>query len=102
MKRSLVLAAAACLLVLALAGPALVWAPSAAATSSPTVTAIQPAAAPNDQATSVVISGTGFASGATVTLGTDQLAVVSVSDTTIAATVPAGLVPGSYAWGTNT
>jgi hypothetical protein len=99
MKRPLVLAALACLVALALAGPA--FAQSSAATtlgtSSPTVSAILPTMAPNNQDTAVVISGSGFVSGATAALGTTQLSAVIVEDdTTITASVPQGMTPGTY------
>ena len=80
MKRLTVLFASACLLALALAGPAVAQ-PSASRlsdASTPTVTAILPAMAPNDQDTPVVVSGSGFLSGATATLGTTSLTAVVV------------------------
>jgi photosystem II stability/assembly factor-like uncharacterized protein len=99
MKRLTVLFASACLLVLVLAGPAVAQPPTSRLSdvSAPSVTAILPAAAPNDQDTPVVVSGSGFVSGATATLGTTPLtAVIVQSDTTITATVPSGLAPGLY------
>ena len=72
---------------------------------SPTVTAITPAAGPNDIDTPVVISGTDFAAvmsetvvltSPSVTLGSTALTNVTfISDTTLTATVPWGLNPGS-------
>ena len=97
MKRLTVLLASACLLVLALAGPAVAQPPTSRLSdvSTPTVSAILPAVAPNDRDTPVVVSGSGFLSGATATLGTTPLtAVVVVSDTTLTATVPPGISPG--------
>ena len=99
MKRLTVLLASACLLPLAFAGPALAQSATATAVgvSTPTVTAILPALAPNDQDTPVVISGSGLLSGAAVKLGTTALgAVIVESDTAITATVPSGLTPGLY------
>jgi hypothetical protein len=58
--------------------------------SSPTVTAISPASATTAGGTAVTITGTGFVSGATVTLGgTAATKVTVVSSTTITATTPA-------------
>jgi photosystem II stability/assembly factor-like uncharacterized protein len=86
------------------AGPA--W---AAATDriSPTVTAITPAAGPNDIDTPVVISGTDFAAvmsgtvvltSPTASLGSTALTnVIFVNSTTLTATVPWGMDPGAYA-----
>ena len=99
MKRLTVLFASACLLVLALAGVAVAQPPTSRLSdvSAPTVSAILPAAAPNDRDTPVVVSGSGFLSGATATLGTTPLTtVVVVSDTTLTATVPQDLTPGLY------
>jgi hypothetical protein len=99
MKRLTILFASACLLVLVLAGPAVAQPPTSRLSdvSVPTVTAVLPAAAPNDQDAPVVVSGSGFVSGATATLGTTPLtAVIVQSDTTITATVPSGLAPGLY------
>ena len=74
---------------------------AAHALSTPTVGAVFPASAPNDRVTAVVITGTGFATDGTtpptVTLGATSLtAVTFVSDTTLTATVPAGITPGLY------
>jgi hypothetical protein len=99
MKRLTVLLASSCLLVLVLAGPAVAQPLTLRLSdvSTPTVTSFLPAAAPNDQDTPVVVSGSGFTNGATVTLGTTPLAAVVVaSDTTLTATVSSGLVPGLY------
>lgn len=65
--------------------------------NAPSVTDIQPATAPNDVDTTVVITGTGFALVPTVTLGTTLLDDVGwVSTSTLTATVPWGLEPGVY------
>jgi len=95
MKRVLLCLALVGLVVLALGG-------TARALSTPTVGAIIPASAPNDRDTPVVITGTGFANdGGTppaVALGATSLAAVTfVNDTTLSATVPAGITPGLYA-----
>ena len=94
MKRLVLFFSLVCLLTLCLGGTAL-------AVSSPTVSTIIPASAPNDRDTPVVITGTGFAEDGTtpptVTLGTTQLtAVTFVTDTTLTATVPSGMTPGLY------
>jgi len=90
MKRLVPFVSLVCLFTLCLA-------PAALAVSSPTITTILPSSAPNTQDTPVVITGTGFAPGATVTLGTTPLTPVTfVSDTQLTATVPSGLTPGSY------
>ncbi len=93
MKRLVVFFSLACLLTLCLGG-------TARALSSPTIDSVIPAAAPNDVDTPVVIHGSGFSSdptAPTVTLGATLLtAVTFVNDTTLSATVPAGLAPGLY------
>jgi photosystem II stability/assembly factor-like uncharacterized protein len=64
---------------------------------SPTVTQVDPASAPNDLDTSVVITGSDFISTPAVYLGTMALADVRwVSTTTLEATVPWGLEAGAY------
>jgi hypothetical protein len=76
------------------AGP--VWT-AAADTVSPSVTAIDPASAPNDIDTSVTITGTDFAATSAVSLGSTALTNVTfVSTTTLTANVPWGLNPGVY------
>jgi hypothetical protein len=79
-------------------GPSTYWLAYAAAfkasgssSSSPlTVTAISPASGTTAGGTAVTITGTGFVSGATVTLGgTAATRVTVVSSTTITATTPA-------------
>jgi hypothetical protein len=65
---------------------------------SPTVGAIDPASGANDIGTPVTITGAEFAAGATVSLGSRSLANVTwVSSSTLQATVPWGLDPGTYA-----
>ena len=83
MKRSLVLTTLACLLALALASPALAQPPmtTPVGTSTPTVSAILPTMAPNDQDTAVVILGSGFASGATAARSARQRSPPSSSKT---------------------
>ena len=69
----------------------------AAPQDAPTVTQVDPASAPNDLDTPIVITGTGFTAGMTVTLGNTQLPDAGwVSSTTLTATVPWGLNPGVY------
>jgi photosystem II stability/assembly factor-like uncharacterized protein len=70
----------------------------------PTVSAVEPASAANDIDVPVTITGADFATGEagamapTVTLGDTALANVTVVDsTTLTATVPWGMDPGSYA-----
>jgi len=70
----------------------------AAPQDAPTVTAADPASAPNDLDMPIVITGTGFTAGLTVTLGNTRLPDATwVSSTTLTATVPWGLDPGVYA-----
>lgn len=58
----------------------------------PTVTAISPNSGPTAGGQSVVITGTGFAAGATVTIGGAAATFVGfVSSTTLTATTPAGV-----------
>jgi len=61
-----------------------------AATAAPTVASVTPTSGPTAGGTSVTISGTGFAAGATVTFGgTAAMNVVVSNSTTITATTPA-------------
>ena len=70
----------------------------AAPRQAPTVTAVDSPSAPNDLDSPIVITGTGFTAGLTVTLGSTQLPDAGwVSSTTLTATVPWGLDPGVYA-----
>jgi photosystem II stability/assembly factor-like uncharacterized protein len=63
----------------------------------PTVSALDPASAANDIDTSVTITGTGFAATPTASLGSTPLKNVAwVNATTLTATVPWGIDPGSY------
>ncbi|MEI7926141.1 MAG: IPT/TIG domain-containing protein, partial [Chloroflexota bacterium] len=67
----------------------------AEAAPAPTVSAVAPALGPSAGGTSITITGTGFVSGATVTIGgTAATGVTVVSATSITATTPAG-TPGS-------
>ena len=69
----------------------------AAPRQAPTVTAVDPASAPNDLDTPIVLTGTGFTAGMTVTLGNTRLPDATwVSSTTLTATVPWGLDAGVY------
>jgi len=62
-----------------------------------TIANISPAYGMEISETSVSITGTGFAVGATAKLGgTNMSAVQTVSESLITATVPAGLAPGFY------
>ncbi len=64
---------------------------------TPTITAINPNTSPNDLDTPLVLTGTGFAPGLTLTLGSAVLADSAwVSDTRVTATLPWGLDPGVY------
>lgn len=68
-----------------------------AAPAAPTVTEVDPASGPNDLDTSIVITGTDFDVGITVTLGSTALDDAGrVSSTRLTATVPWGLEPGVY------
>ncbi len=59
--------------------------------AKPTVTSVSPNSGPTTGATAVTITGTNFATGATVTFGTTAATnVVVVNSTTITATTPAG------------
>lgn len=61
------------------------------------VTAVAPGSAPNDLDAPIVITGTGFTDGVTVTLNTTELAAVGwASGAVLTATVPWGLEPGAY------
>ncbi|MGP8235079.1 MAG: beta strand repeat-containing protein, partial [Limisphaerales bacterium] len=65
--------------------------PSASFAITPTVTGISPTLGPATGSTSVTITGTGFASGATVRFGTTvATGVTVVNSTTITATSPTG------------
>jgi len=65
--------------------------------STPTVDAIVPDSARDDSDTPVTIKGTGFADNPTVTLGDTALTnVTRASSTTLTATVPSGIDPGTY------
>ena len=73
----------------------LLLAPRAEAAAAPTVVAVSPALGPSVGGTSITITGTGFVSGATVSLGgVPATGVVVASATSITATSPAG-TPGS-------
>jgi photosystem II stability/assembly factor-like uncharacterized protein len=64
---------------------------------APHVTGIVPNNAPNDLNAPVVISGTGFTTGLTITLGSTVLVDSSrVSETILTSTIPWGLEPGVY------
>ncbi len=60
-----------------------------AAPSAPTVTAISPSTGSTARPTPVMISGTGFLAGATVTVDVVAVSVAVVNSTTITAIVPA-------------
>ena len=77
------------------AGPAPPEAPGPAAPDPPTVLAVSPIAGSLDGATPVLISGTGFRPGASVSLGRAATNVTVINSTEITATTtahPAGLV----------
>jgi photosystem II stability/assembly factor-like uncharacterized protein len=79
--------------VASLAG--LAWA--ASPEQAPTIIEVDPASAPNDLDSPIVITGTGFAAVPTVTLGSMPLEKVGwVSSASLTATVPWGLDPGVY------
>ncbi|HJT15968.1 MAG TPA: IPT/TIG domain-containing protein, partial [Thermoanaerobaculia bacterium] len=61
-----------------------------AAPAGPTITSISPNSGPTTGGTSVVISGSGFQSGATVTFGGVAATVTTVSSTSITAVTPLG------------
>ncbi len=64
---------------------------------APTVTDLDPESAPNDLDTPIVITGTGFVNGATVSLHGISLDDVEwVSSSVLKATVPWGMDPGVY------
>ncbi|MFW6136334.1 MAG: IPT/TIG domain-containing protein [Chloroflexota bacterium] len=68
-----------------------------AAPSALAVTEVEPSSAPNDLDSAIVITGTDFADGAAVQLGTEALEDAGwVSSTTLTGTVPWGLDPGMY------
>ncbi|MBI4744614.1 MAG: IPT/TIG domain-containing protein, partial [Actinobacteria bacterium] len=63
----------------------------------PTITNVTPGNGVNTSTTNITITGTNFHSLATAKIGSIDLTnVVWVSDTTINATVPTGLAPGTY------
>ena len=69
----------------------------AEAVDSPIVTAVDPVVAPNDLDTPIIITGTGFISVPTVSLGSTVLEDVGlVSAEQLTATIPWGLNPGDY------
>jgi hypothetical protein len=73
----------------------LVWA--ASPEQAPTIIEVDPSSAPNDLDTPIVITGTGFAAVPTVTLGSTVLEEVGwASSATLTATVPWGLITGTY------
>lgn len=88
-------------IVIALAGALAVMAGGvlpAAADSTPTVTNVSPDHGPLAGGTEITITGTNFASGATVTIGSQAAtSVVVVNSTTITATTPANASPGPAA-----
>ncbi len=61
-----------------------------------TVTAITPNTAPTTATTDVVIDGTQFELGAQAFIGNVALTVNSLTATSLSATVPAGITPGTY------
>lgn len=61
-----------------------------ASASAPTITGLSPAFGKADATTAVTITGTGFVSGATVTVAGKAATVTSVNSTTIRVTVPTG------------
>jgi photosystem II stability/assembly factor-like uncharacterized protein len=64
---------------------------------SPSVTAVDPTAAPNDLDTVIVITGTGFTAVPTISLGNTMLEDVGwVSTELVTTTIPWGLDPGVY------
>jgi len=71
------------------AGPTPPPPPAPPAPSAPTVTAISPSTGSTARSTPVMISGTGFLAGATVTVDVVAVSVTVVNSTTINAIVPA-------------
>lgn len=61
-----------------------------------TVTSINPNRSLTQDSTNVVIQGSNFELGATAFIGTTQLSINNITGATIAATVPAGINPGTY------
>jgi subtilisin family serine protease len=62
----------------------------------PTVTAILPDSGMNYGPTDVTVSGTDFADGCTLKVGTTPCTVNTVTPTSIDAVVPSGITPGTY------
>jgi hypothetical protein len=60
------------------------------------ITSISPSSAANTSSTNVVILGRGFAPGAQVLLGADNIGVTETLSERIRATIPEGLNPGVY------
>lgn len=65
-------------------------APVAPPAPAPTVTSVSPTTGSTDGGTVILITGTGFATGATVTIGGASATVGAITSTAIAATTPAG------------
>jgi hypothetical protein len=63
---------------------------------APAITRVNPGQFIAGAAGNITITGSGFATGARVLLGTLQLTVVSVSPTTVVATIPASVAAGTY------
>lgn len=69
----------------------------AAKTAAPTISGSDPAAAPNDLDTPIVITGDNFENGITATLGSTALQNLTwISATRLTATIPWGMSPGVY------
>jgi hypothetical protein len=65
----------------------------------PTVTNVYPRRAPNTADTNIMITGTNFSAGNSVDIQTNPATTLNssvISSTEISATVPAGIIPGTY------
>lgn len=60
------------------------------------VTGVSPNSGRNDAETPITVTGANFLDGAWVYVGETELATTFISNTTLTATVPAGLTPGTY------
>ena len=77
--------------------------PSAHAFSTPTISGISPATGTTAGGTPITVTGTGFASGATVTIGGNPATIVSfISATSLTAITPAGSAGAQAVMITNT
>lgn len=85
-----------CLLLATLGSNAVFAQPGRMAPPEITISAVTPLGVYNDLDSTITITGSGFTSVTSVTLGTIQLVYTIVNDSTITATIPWGTDPGMY------